>query len=165
MRLFTRRATAKAKGDALEDRVVRLLRREGRFNIKKNVMIKDMHGNRSEIDIVYGIGPYKTYVECKNYNRPVPLMMVAKFKSVLELNGIPLSRGLFVTTSTYTPRATTIGIETLDGAELKRREARAKKKGYYGAGMSFLAVLLAVPWLSDKEIQKQVESLIDFLLA
>jgi hypothetical protein len=34
---------------------------------------------------------------------------VAKFKEVLKLNGIPVRHGIFITTSTFTPRATTIG--------------------------------------------------------
>lgn len=46
----------------------------------------------------------KTYVECKCYTDPVPLKDVAKFAAVLELNGISLSRGLFITNSTYVPR-------------------------------------------------------------
>ena len=43
----------------------------------------------------------------------------------MELNSIPISRGLFITTSTFVPRATTIGIRTVDGEELSRMEKRA----------------------------------------
>lgn len=64
-------------------------------------------------------------MECKNYNHPVPLEMVAKFKEVLRLNGISPSRGVFITTNTFTPRATTIGIKTLDGKQLRRLERMA----------------------------------------
>lgn len=35
---------------------------------------------------------FKRYIECKDYKDHVPLEMVAKFKSVLELNNIPLSQ-------------------------------------------------------------------------
>ena len=41
------------------------------------------------------------------------------------MHRIPRSRGLFVTTSTYTPRATTIGITCIDGVGLKRLEETA----------------------------------------
>lgn len=44
---------------------------------------------------------------------------------MLRLHHIPKSRGLFVTTSTYTPRATTIGITCIDGAGLERLEKTA----------------------------------------
>ncbi len=64
-------------------------------------------------------------MECKNYNHPVPLEMVAKFKEVLKLNGISPSRGIFITTNTFAPRCTTIGIKTLDGKQLRRLERLA----------------------------------------
>jgi hypothetical protein len=60
----------------------------------------------------------------------VPLSDVAKFKEVLRLNNIPIERGLFVTTSTFTPRATTIGIRTMDGKQLEAWERRAKLRSY-----------------------------------
>ena len=44
---------------------------------------------------------------------------------MLRLHHIPKSRGLFVTTSTYTPRATTIGVTCIDGAGLERLEKTA----------------------------------------
>ena len=44
---------------------------------------------------------------------------------MLRLHRIPKSRGLFVTTSTSTPRATTIGITCIDGAGLERLEKTA----------------------------------------
>lgn len=62
-----------------------------------------------EIDITYGL-IFKKYIECKNFTGPVPLDYVAKFKEVLKLNRISPRSGLFITTSYYTPRATTIGI-------------------------------------------------------
>ena len=40
--------------------------------------------------------------------------------------GIPLRRGLFITTSTYVPRARTIGVRTIDGSELVAWERNAK---------------------------------------
>ena len=111
-------------GKALEDRVARMLKKRGHICIKQNQRVKDSYGNWSEFDIVYG-WPIKHYVECKNYSHPVKLEMVAKFKEVLRLHRIPKSRGLFVTTSTYTPRATTIGIMCIDGAGLQRLEQTA----------------------------------------
>ena len=70
----------------------------------------------------------RVYVECKCYSGPVPLSDVAKFASVLELNGVPLSRGIFITNSWYVPRATTIGVRTVDGAELARWRQRARRR-------------------------------------
>jgi hypothetical protein len=78
-----------------------------------------------QIDLVCGMWR-RYYVECKCYSDSVPLKDVAKFSSVLELNGIPRSRGLFITNSTFVPRAATIGIRCIDGKELAawRRKAR-----------------------------------------
>jgi hypothetical protein len=53
------------------------------------VILRDSHGNISEIDVIAGTF-FKTYVECKNYSGSVPLEAVAKFKEVLSLNGITL---------------------------------------------------------------------------
>lgn len=117
-------ATSKERGDALESRVARILEREGRWRVRTNVRAKDRHGNVSEFDVVAGfLRPL--YVECKNYSRPVPLSDVAKFKEVLQLNRIPLGRGLFVTTATYTPRCAHVGLRLLDGAALDAWERRA----------------------------------------
>ena len=71
-------ANTKEKGDALEARVVRWLRRRGEGGIRRNVVLTDAHGNRSEIDVMCG-RVFKTYIECKNYSKPVPLKDVAKF--------------------------------------------------------------------------------------
>jgi hypothetical protein len=60
---------------------------------------------------------------------PVPLKDVAKFSSVLELNGIAISRGLFVTNSSFVPRATTIGIKCVDGQGLAALKRKAKLRG------------------------------------
>ncbi len=104
--------------------------------------------NISQIDLAFGFWR-RTYVECKCYSGPVPLKVsfplwicglfvdqengkdVAKFSSVLELNGISLSRGLFVTNSTYVPRATTIGIKCIDGTRLAQLKKQAKFKGVF----------------------------------
>ncbi|ELR17137.1 uncharacterized protein ACA1_057930 [Acanthamoeba castellanii str. Neff] len=55
----------------------------------------------------------------------IDLEHVAKFKEVLNLNKISPSRGLFVTTGYYGPRAITIGIKTINGSELRTWEERA----------------------------------------
>ncbi|KAN0012532.1 hypothetical protein ACTFIU_007839 [Dictyostelium citrinum] len=115
----------KKKGMDFEDRVVKMLERRLCFNIQRNVILKDKHNNRSEIDIVYGIF-FKKYIECKCYdNSPVPLEDVAKFKEVLTLNNINIRNGLFFTSSVYVPRATTIGIKTIDGTLLREMELRS----------------------------------------
>jgi len=121
--------TTKEKGDALEERVARILRDEGRWRVSKNLTLIDAHGNRSQIDVVSGL-IRRTYYECKNYSphHKVPLDDVAKFKEVLSLNNIAVSRAVFVTSSTFTPRAVTIGVRTVDGEQLKRWEKAAKAK-------------------------------------
>jgi hypothetical protein len=132
--------TSKEKGNELEDRVAEILRTEGRSNIRKNVMVSDKHGNRSEIDVMCGIFIRRCY-ECKNYGpgHTVPLEDVAKFKEVLSLNGFPMRFATFVTTSTFTPRATTIGIRTIDGAQLNVWERKANRQ----AAMRRLCIAIA----------------------
>ncbi|GAM27480.1 hypothetical protein SAMD00019534_106560, partial [Acytostelium subglobosum LB1] len=133
--------TSKEVGDRFEARVVKMLHNRMCFNIKRNVMVRDHNGNLSEIDIVYGLFR-PTYVECKNYQLPVPLKDVAKFKEVLRLNGVSPRRGLFITSSSYTPRATTIGIRTVDGEQLRRMERWALWVG--GAKFTFYVCLSIV---------------------
>lgn len=119
--------TSKAKGDALELRVARILKAEGRWRVRHNLTVVDGHGNRSQIDVAYGLlRPY--FVECKAYapDNKVGLEDVAKFKEVLRLNGLPPSRGLFVTTSSFSPRALTTGIRTIDGEQLRAWEKRSR---------------------------------------
>ena len=50
---------------------------------------------------------------------------VAKFKEVLLQNRIPPSRGIFITTSYFSPRARHVGIRCYDGKELKALESAA----------------------------------------
>lgn len=116
-------------GRELEERVARLLRREGWWRVRTNVEVLDRHGNRSELDVTYGLFRRRV-VECKHYSRKksVPLEDVAKFKEVLQLNGMAPSRGTFVTTSVYSPRARHIGIKCIDGDELRSWERRALVK-------------------------------------
>lgn len=114
------------KGLALEKRVELLYKRLGKWNVKRDVKLIDGYGNLSQIDVTYGRF-FRVYIECKNYgDKPVPLSDVAKFKEVLILNNISPSRGIFITTSTYVPRALTIGIKTIDGTQLKRLERFAR---------------------------------------
>ena len=46
------------------------------------------------------------------------------------MHRIPINRGLFVTTSKYSPRATTIGIKTINGEEVKSWE-KLSHRVYY----------------------------------
>uniref|UniRef100_A0A6B2LML5 Restriction endonuclease type IV Mrr domain-containing protein n=1 Tax=Arcella intermedia TaxID=1963864 RepID=A0A6B2LML5_9EUKA len=127
----------------MEKRVAKILRNLGKRNIRQNVMMKDTNGCLSEIDVSHGIF-FRQYIECKNYSgHAVPLEDVAKFKEVLNLNYIPISRGLFVTTSTYTPRATLIGIKCIDGEELKKWE-KWSRKVYWIRMLLKLCFLLAM---------------------
>eukprot|EP01102_Stenamoeba_stenopodia_P020269 TRINITY_DN7836_c0_g1_i1.p1 TRINITY_DN7836_c0_g1~~TRINITY_DN7836_c0_g1_i1.p1 ORF type:complete len:189 (+),score=36.01 TRINITY_DN7836_c0_g1_i1:33-599(+) len=121
---FTRRwRTTKEAGDALEMRVESLYRRLGKWNVKRNITLRDPYGNLSQIDVVYGV-IFKRYIECKNYSKDhiVPLADVAKFKEVLLLNGISPRKGIFITTSTYVPRAEHIGIKLVNGQQLRSLE-------------------------------------------
>jgi hypothetical protein len=130
-RLLKRPLTHRQTGDILEKRVVALLATLGKRGVRKNVMMRDSNGDLSEIDVAFGwLRP--RYIECKHYapNHPVPLEDVAKFKSVLQLNRISPGRGIFITTSYFTPRATKIGIRTIDGAQLRAWEQSAQRWWY-----------------------------------
>ena len=73
----SRRTANQIKGDALENRTVRLFKNLGKWNVKKDITLTDKHGNRSQIDVSYGIWPFKTFIECKNYSKKsVPLRSV-----------------------------------------------------------------------------------------
>ena len=125
-------STSKDIGDALELRVAAALTRGGYRNVRRNVHLRDSFGNLSEVDVVFGPPHRPSFVECKAYHgsgKSVGLEEVAKFKEVLSLHGVPLSRGLFVTTSTYVPRATTIGVRTVDGAQLAAWERGLRRRG------------------------------------
>lgn len=152
----------KAKGEALERRVAATLARLGKPNIRTNVLLRDANGNLSEVDVVYGRWR-RYFVECKAYAPayPVPLDDVAKFKEVMSLHGVPLRRGLFVTTSSYSPRALTAGIKTLDGKQLaaweaySRRVRTLRRGAWAGIGLTCLglgAIVLAPWWAADKYV-------------
>ncbi len=96
-----------------------------------------------QIDIACGLWR-RYYVECKCYSGSVPLKDVAKFSSVLELNGISQSRGIFITNSTYVPRATTIGIRCVDGDELKRWRKQARWRPLIGPAVLSVCVGMIV---------------------
>jgi hypothetical protein len=98
--------------------------------VRRNVVLRDAHGNDSQIDVAAGLF-FVRYYECKNYapSHPVGLEDVAKFKAVLELNGIPAARGTVVTSGRFSPRCATIGVLCIDGEALRaweRRTARAR---------------------------------------
>jgi hypothetical protein len=136
--------TSKEIGTALELRVARALHRGGYRGVQRNLVLTDRHGNRSEIDVAYQDALWRRrYIECKAYHgsgSSVGLEEVAKFKEVLSLNGIPLSRGLFITTTGYVPRALTTGVATLDGAGLEAWEARLAWRGLLRRSAGALAV-------------------------
>ena len=124
--------SSKSLGDALELRVARIAQLLGHSNIRRNVILIDSNGNKSEADVVFGRF-FPTYVECKNYaisGNSVGLEEVAKWRMVLELNKIPLSRGLFVTTSKFSPRARTIGVKCYDSDQLNQWERYAQRVFY-----------------------------------
>eukprot|EP01113_Clastostelium_recurvatum_P000718 TRINITY_DN10324_c0_g1_i2.p1 TRINITY_DN10324_c0_g1~~TRINITY_DN10324_c0_g1_i2.p1 ORF type:complete len:217 (-),score=49.37 TRINITY_DN10324_c0_g1_i2:147-797(-) len=143
-RAYATFSNTKARGDHLEKRVQRILYKSLYFPVRRNILMRDKHGNLSEIDVKAG-WLFPRYVECKNYgSMSVPLEDVAKFKEVLRLLGIPARRGLFVTTSTFSPRATTIGIKTVDGTQLRQWERRATMIGLMRiVGYTFLVGLIS----------------------
>jgi hypothetical protein len=84
---------------------------------------------------------------------------VAKFKEVLNLNRISIRRGIFITTSTFVPRALTIGIKTIDGSQLRRLEriasvVRVVRFFFYG---STVGVALAAAMYPEQVKQNATE--------
>lgn len=69
---------------------------------------------------------------------------------MLQLNNIPARRALFVTTSSYVPRARTIGIRTLDGAEWAAFERRSLPIGL-ARWLARLALVATPAWLFVNE--------------
>lgn len=136
LKIFIRNIkTTKDIGNELEERVEKLLITQGYKNVKRNTLIYDKYGNKSEIDVMGKKMFRNIYVECKNYSRPIDFDKVAKFKvflsnillqEVLLLNNLDPKDGLFVTTSTYTPRCRTVGVKCVDGDELKQMEIAAE---------------------------------------
>jgi hypothetical protein len=145
--------TMRAKGDELEARVATALRRwGGRADV--GVHVTDTNGNRSELDVVafrrgWLWGWQRTLVvECKHYaaDHTIPLEAVAKFKEVLTVNRVPLGRGVFVTTSSFTPRALHCGVATVDGKQLPawlRNQVRANAR-HWALRALLRSALLAV---------------------
>ena len=126
-------------------RVVRALARGGRTHIERNVILVDRHGNRSEIDVMFGPWWRRTFVECKAYEgsgTAVALEEVAKFKEVLSLHGMSPRRGLFITNSRFSPRALTTGVPTLDAAGLLDWERRLRLEGALQLGAAWGARLV-----------------------
>ena len=123
--------------------------------MRTNVLLKDKNGNLSEIDVMCGyrfIPGSQLYIECKAYKKgnAVSLDAVSKFKEVLLLNGIPLHRGLVVTTSHFSPRATTIGVTTIAGEELLSWERASAKSSTRRRRIFYSLVLVLAAIVSAK---------------
>jgi hypothetical protein len=147
---------AQEAGRALEIRVRDMYVALGKWRVREDVKLKDSFGNNSQLDVGYGLF-FTTYVECKNYgSKSVGLEDVAKFKEVLQLNNVPLSRGVFITTSTFSPRATTIGIRCIDGEQLQRLEKRAYRRRWKVRLLKVLGALMAGAFLFVDEDSKWV---------
>jgi hypothetical protein len=58
--------SAQDRGLAFEKEVERLFKRLGHWRVKRNITLKDSHGNISQIDLAFGLWR-RTYVECKCY--------------------------------------------------------------------------------------------------
>eukprot|EP01129_Flabellula_baltica_P001477 TRINITY_DN11382_c0_g1_i1.p1 TRINITY_DN11382_c0_g1~~TRINITY_DN11382_c0_g1_i1.p1 ORF type:complete len:185 (-),score=35.45 TRINITY_DN11382_c0_g1_i1:63-551(-) len=142
-----------AKGHQFEERVARYFKKRGKLNIKKNVILVDGYGNRSEIDIVYGY-LFKHYVECKCYSsKSVPLEDVTKFQQVLLFNRINPSRGIFVTNSTFSPRAKQVpSLRLIDGEEFRRLERGTRRRIWI---LVLLVVLVAAYFANDEDERKR----------
>lgn len=72
----------------------------------------------------------------------MPLEDVAKFREVLRQHGRSPTEGLFVTTATFTPRASATGVPLLDGSALRAREKRARSAARRRVGRRVTAALL-----------------------
>ncbi|KAL6056520.1 hypothetical protein QOT17_008121 [Balamuthia mandrillaris] len=145
-------AALRRKGVSFEARVANTFSRLGKWNVRKNILLRDANNNLSEIDVRFGLF-WKRYVECKNHSQPIPLDMVAKFKEVLLLNGISPSRGIFVASGTFTPRALTIGIKTYDGAQFRKLE----RWSYLSYALRRTVLLAAATWLGYTAYQRRAE--------
>lgn len=85
LKIFIRNIkTTKDIGNELEERVEKLLITQGYKNVKRNTLIYDKYGNKSEIDVMGKKMFRNIYVECKNYSRPIDFDKVAKFKVFLS---------------------------------------------------------------------------------
>ena len=143
-----RTITAKERGDVLEIRVQRLLSRAGHLRVRRNLQLRDKAGNLSQVDLAYGL-LWPVFVECKNYSKSsVPLEDAAKFKEVLRLHGLPPSRGLLVTTGTFSPRALTTGLRTIDGEQLRAWERRS----YFWQRLRWIATALVLAGLAGAAV-------------
>jgi hypothetical protein len=101
--------TAYSKGSKFEDTVEAILKAEGYSTIKRQRL--DGQKGKSEVDILavkrYRGKEKKLAVECKNYDKPVPVKEVRDFLSKLEDLEIP--NGLFVAYKEFSSEAKTWG--------------------------------------------------------
>lgn len=156
-----RKLTTTEKGLVLEQRVMRIMRNFGFANVRRSVLIRDTRGHRSEIDVMGRYFLVNFLVECKNYSKPLPLEMVAKFKEVLAQNRIGIWRGLLVTTATTTPRVRHAGVRVWDGETLTRMEALSKHvrtlrvvgRGAVALALAYAAVVSQARALSAAECE------------
>ena len=157
----SRGAAARLQGAELEDRVARAYSRAGR-TVTRNVILIDSLGLRSEVDVIIGPSwwPWRTFIECKAYHTSgssVGLEDVAKFKEVMSRNGVRPARGLFITTTSYVPRARSTGVKTLDGKEWLLLESRLHKQGNWiraaprilGATVVVSSIAVAIAYGAD----------------
>jgi restriction endonuclease Mrr len=121
-------------GSGLENVVAEIYRDLGYKNVEQNIALsKTVNGEKinAQIDITYGSAFIKKYVECKSHSEKcVSLQDVAKFCSVLELFGIPTSRGEMITDSYFDTRAIKYAeskrISLVDGKGLKKLDEKRK---------------------------------------
>lgn len=158
------------KGELLERKVAKALKKAGKHNIKTNLLIYDKNRNRSEIDIRYGL-IFRKYVECKNYDGQVPLEMVTKFKEVLKQNKIPLRKGIFVNANgDYSPRCYNARIKLYSFKQFEKKLTFQKWRRRIVYSALCLSLFLGYQakkeydslnwfekWRFNKKVEKQVE--------
>jgi hypothetical protein len=146
------------KGKEFELRVKRIYQNLGKFNVKHDVKLYDKNGNESQIDVVYGLF-FKTYIECKNYSKTIKVDPVSKFMSVLQINRIPLHRGIFITSSDYVDRikdnSQVFKIKIINGEELNQLEKYSIKVKKFRALMKVVMFFIFLLYVYNYEIINQ----------
>jgi hypothetical protein len=127
-------APSKQKGDLVEDLVALLHENQG-IKVDKRIRLPSLKQGarrKREIDVLLSTEvagyPVRLAVECKNEDKPVGTKRIDEFIGKLQDVGIPVSHGIYVSSTGYTStalaRALDAGIRPLklDGLTLNRLE-------------------------------------------
>jgi hypothetical protein len=118
----------KKKGDSLEIFVEHLFRDLGKKKVRRN--IHRTKGIRAQIDVVFGLWPFETYVECKNKGNSYRVTYEEYSKFVKVCNHHKIRRRVMVTNSSYERRCQQDSIkdrvELIDGHQLHKLFRKSK---------------------------------------